>query len=180
MVDEVRGRKPWYSSFQKTFERQQAFASDEPAPRRNPEIFELAGDFGRREMQLEKAKIEKALAAQEAKADMLRKARAPLSGKSHGVQQREMFGGDLFTNPKMKRKNKRTRSRTTPKSSQKRAAPSLRAAKRAASPSGFYHAIKQRGHVDVYWVTKGKPTFVQSLKPWELEEWAKRKGIAIK
>ncbi len=213
------------------------------------EIFELSRDFGRKEMDAEKARIEKALAAQEAKADMHRRAKAPLSGKSHGVQQREMFGGDLFTNPMkqrpkpttaqvaamfgvpidrvrahyasnatdlrrfarkagsgkyrgktakewalfaehaerqsrtnpLKRTKARKRSRTKPKRSKPARVRSRKTTKRRSiAPVGFFHAIKQRGHIDIYHVLRGKPEFVTCLKPWELASWAKRKGIAIK
>jgi len=164
-----------------------------------PEVFELAGDFGRRELEAEKARLAKAVAAAEAKADMHRRARAPLRGISHGVQQREMFGGDLFTNPTMRRKRKSKKSTRTVKAvvcrkkgkcrhkskvkavhrrKPRRKTTSRRAARPASS--GFFHAIKRPGHVDIYHVTKGKPEFVTCLKSWELAAWAKRKGIAIK
>lgn len=152
-----------------------------------PEVFTLEGNIGRHQLEAERKKLEAAAAAAEAKAAMFAKARAPLTGKSHGVQQRELFGGDLFTNPRKKKRGTPKR-RPPPRrkqrpSRQKRRAPTTartpRQKRRAARV--VFHAFAHDRKFDIYRLTStGAKLVARNVTASSLKSWAKKAGATIK
>lgn len=148
------------------------------------QVFTLEGNVGRRQLEAERKKLEAAAAAAEAKADMFARARAPLTGKSHGVQQRELFGGDLFTNPRRKQKLARRKRRVSRRPRHKRRAGpsgSSHRRNRRAAPRAVFHAFAHDRRFDIYRLTaSGAKLVARNVRSSALKTWAKKQGATIK